>query len=157
MAEALIAFGSNIDPARNVPAAIAALREAVTVTGVSRAWETPPEGTSGPRFVNGVVRVETGADAAGLRRTLRAIEAGLGRRRSGDRNAPRPMDLDLVYLGEEMIEDPADRAFVLVPLAELAPGRIHGPTGKTLEALADRADRAGFRPRPDLDKVLTKT
>lgn len=156
MAVALIAFGSNIEPERNIPAAFRALEESMTVTGLSRVWETPPVGTPGPAFVNGAVRVETDEDEAGLRSALRAIESGLGRRRSGDPNAPRPIDLDIVFLGGATVEDPAGRPFVLVPVAELEPDRVHAPSGKTLGALASRADRTGFRPRPDIDKLLRK-
>lgn len=145
MARALVAFGSNIDPERNVVEAVRALAARVRLVRVSPVYETPPVGAPGsPPFVNGIVVIETDLPADALRRdVLRAIEAACGRVRSSDPNTPRPIDLDLVSHGDEVFEDPASAAHVAVPFADLFPDR----------AAASR-ERAGFRRRPDLDERL---
>lgn len=153
MTRALVAFGSNIDPDRNVVEALRRLAGRVTIVAVSPVYETPPAGTTGPPFLNGAVEIETDLDAEALRTgVLRTVEEEMGRRRTADPNAPRPIDLDLVFHGDRMREDPAGHAHVLVPLADLAPDRIHPPTGAPLRELAARrsTEAAAFRKRTDL-------
>jgi 2-amino-4-hydroxy-6-hydroxymethyldihydropteridine diphosphokinase len=102
-------------------------------------------------FVNGAVRVETTLEPEDLMRRCLAIEAGMGRDRANSlRWGPRLIDIDIILYGDltlktEMVEVPhprfAERAFVLVPLAELAPD--HRVGDRTLAQLADAVDRAG--------------
>ncbi len=124
MPRAVIAFGSNIAPEKNVPEAMRRLARAVRVLVISNVYRTPPVGNpDDPPFLNGAVLVETESSAEELReRVLRRIESELGRVRTSDPNAPRTIDLDLVlYEGEEPSPDLFDYAHVAIPVAEVAP------------------------------------
>lgn len=146
----LIGLGANLPSAAGQPRAtlVAALRRldesGVRVVACSRWYRTAPVPVSDqPWFVNGVARVETGLDPLGLLGRLRAIEREFGRERTV-RNAARTLDLDIIDY-EGRIETSADlilphprmqdRAFVLLPLAEIAPGWRHPVSGKTVETL----------------------
>lgn len=134
---AFVALGANLgDAAQAVRAAIAAL-EALPegkLTAASSLYTTAPVDSSGPDYVNAVVRLETGLTAPGLLHALQQIEADAGRTRPW-RHAPRTLDLDLLLYGSAQIHSPQlevphprmlERAFVLVPLAEIAPDLV-GP------------------------------
>ena len=132
---AFVALGANLgDAAQAVRAAIAAL-EALPegkLTAASSLYTTAPVDSSGPDYVNAVVRLETGLTAPGLLHALQQIEADAGRTRPW-RHAPRTLDLDLLLYGSAQIHSPQlevphprmlERAFVLVPLAEIAPDLV---------------------------------
>jgi len=132
---AFVALGANLgDAAQAVRAAIAAL-EALPegkLTAASSLYTTAPVDSSGPDYVNAVVRLETGLTAHGLLHALQQIEADAGRTRPW-RHAPRTLDLDLLLYGSAQIHSPQlevphprmlERAFVLVPLAEIAPDLV---------------------------------
>ncbi|MEI9888018.1 MAG: 2-amino-4-hydroxy-6-hydroxymethyldihydropteridine diphosphokinase [Rhizomicrobium sp.] len=159
----LIALGGNLDspagpPALTLRAALAALEKnganivAVSAYYVTPAWPDP----SDPPFVNAVARLRTALAPADLLDLLHQIETAFGRRRSA-RNAPRTLDLDildydgLVQSGPPELPHPrlAERAFVLVPLAELAPDWIHPVTRQTVGGLVaglSAAEREAVRP-----------
>lgn len=133
---AYVAVGSNVEPRRNVPAAVELLRGQVEVCGVSTFYRTAAIGPDGqPRpgdedFLNGVLAVRTARPARELKfDVLRTIEDRLLRVRSADKYAPRTIDLDLVLYGQAVIDEPdlripardVDRPFVALPLLELAP------------------------------------
>lgn len=146
-----VALGANLgDPVATVSAAIAALRSLpdTRFIAASSLYRTAPVGLKHqPDFINGVVELLTVAPAPTLLENLFAIEARFGRQRSV-RNAPRTLDLDLLLYGEEIRTDPAlilphprlhERAFVLAPLAELAPRLVipgHGPVSGLLARCA---------------------
>jgi 2-amino-4-hydroxy-6-hydroxymethyldihydropteridine diphosphokinase len=146
----LIGLGANLPsaaggPQQTLEAALARLEEGgVHVAARSRWYRSAPVPVSDqPWFVNGVARVETALDPAALLTLLRRIEQGFGRRRSV-RNAARTLDLDIIdYDGrventpELILPHPRmqDRAFVLLPLAEVAPGWRHPTLGRTVESL----------------------
>ncbi len=134
----VIGFGSNIRPAENLPRALRLLEVRVPVVALSRVWEGPAVGTSGPPFYNAAVVVRAPFSAAHLKETiLRLIEAALGRMRTADPNAPRPIDLDVLVEGSRVIDADVWRyAYWAVPLAELAPGLRHPENGQPLRALA---------------------
>jgi len=136
-----IGLGANLPgpagpPRATLEAALAHLEAAgVRILRRSRWYRSPAWPDAGdPEFVNAVAEVETLLDAAGLMRLLHEVEAALGRKRSAP-NAPRAIDLDLLdYRGA--VEGGGDgptlphprlhrRAFVLLPLAEIAPGWRH--------------------------------
>ena len=144
---AYIALGANLGDARaTVRAALAAL-DGLPQTHLLRAsglYRTAPWEASGPDFINAVAAVETGLDAHELLRALQALELQAGRERPY-RNAPRTLDLDLLLHGAAIIDTPElivphprlrERAFVLVPLAEIAPALV---TADELQAVADQA------------------
>lgn len=167
------------DPAATLIAALRAISQEIgVIVSVSRFFRTPasPPG-SGPDFVNAAALIATGLDAPALLAALHEIEARFGRARAL-RWGARTLDLDLLAQGDAVLPDPAtearwrtlpparqreetpdrlilphprlqDRAFVLIPLAEIAPLWRHPVTGQTvaemLEALPE-ADKAAICP-----------
>jgi 2-amino-4-hydroxy-6-hydroxymethyldihydropteridine diphosphokinase len=153
--KAYIALGSNIEPETNLPRAVELLAARLPILGVSRVYESEAVGAPGaPPFLNAAVLVETDLPPAALKRqVLRRVEAALGRVRTADRNAPRPIDLDLVLYGDLVVEDAEDgltlpdpeitaRGHLALPLADLAPQARHPATGETFGAIAARLARA---------------
>ncbi|MGF1507097.1 MAG: 2-amino-4-hydroxy-6-hydroxymethyldihydropteridine diphosphokinase [Chloroflexi bacterium] len=144
-----LAVGSNIAPRENIPAAIALLREHVTVTAISSVYRTPPTGyLDQDDFYNLALAVQTDRDPEGLRALLDQIEHALGRVRvKGNKAAPRTIDLDIALWGSRAftytdrprrVPHPDILAFAhtAVPLAELAPDYVHPTDGRTLRAIA---------------------
>ena len=132
---AFVGVGANLgDAAQSVRAAIQRLA-AVPHTRLVKAsslYGTAPHEAQGPDFVNAVVQVDTHLDAHELLARLQAIENEAGRERPY-RNAPRTLDMDLLLYGSGRIDSPRlavphprmnERAFVLVPLAEIAPALV---------------------------------
>ncbi|NBD94997.1 MAG: 2-amino-4-hydroxy-6-hydroxymethyldihydropteridine diphosphokinase, partial [Gammaproteobacteria bacterium] len=134
--------------------------ECTRLRAVSRYYFTPPWGdTEQPEFLNAVARLDTGQSAEDLLNALLAIESGLGRERGERRWGPRVIDLDLLLYGQERIDQPGltvphprlgERAFVLVPLAELAPRLTVPGQGRADALLVQLQDneRSGIRPGP---------
>jgi len=150
----LIAVGSNLagpqgSPQANCEAALAALeKEGVRVVHRSRWYRSPPwpesEAKRQPWYVNGVIAVETALSPEALLAAMHRVEAAMGRVRAPDTvNTARPIDLDLIdYDGLARDTAPilphprmAGRAFVLRPLAEVAPEWRHPVTGVPLTTL----------------------
>lgn len=143
---AYLGVGSNIDPERNIPRALRALRKAVTLVAVSDYYETPPLGRPDqPPFYNGAVHIETAHPLQSLKfSVLRRIERRLGRRRTADKFAPRTIDLDVLVYGNEVVHrdelrvpdpDIYRRPFVAIPLFELAPALVLPDSGVPLRDL----------------------
>ena len=133
MTPAYIGVGSNLeDPRAHVEGALGELAELPRSRLVARSslYRSAPLGYEAqPEFINAVARLDTELAAAELLAGLQAIEAEHGRRRSFA-NAPRSLDLDLLLFGDQRISRPQltvphprmhERAFVLVPLIEIAP------------------------------------
>lgn len=144
---AYIALGSNLQqPAEQVRAALAALAALPECSGLraSSLYVTAPVGYADqPDFINAVARLDTTLSALALLAQLQALEAQFGRERSF-RNAPRVLDLDLLLYGDQRIDSLElsvphprmhERAFVLAPLAELAPALML-PQGSVTACLA---------------------
>lgn len=134
MTLAFVGLGSNLDnPQRQINVAIAALDElpSTRLSRHSSLYRSVPWGLiDQPDFLNAVAELETDLDAASLLANLLELELRLGRRRDGPRWGPRRIDLDLLAYGDEtslsaglQLPHPriGERAFVLMPLAELAP------------------------------------
>ena len=144
---AFVALGANLGDARQAVLdalqALAGLTD-TQVTGCSRLYRTAPHEASGPDFINAVARVSTRLTAPDLLQALQALEQAAGRERPYA-NAPRTLDLDVLLYGDARIDSPRltvphprmwDRAFVLHPLADLAPECI---PSDALAAVADQA------------------
>lgn len=146
---AYVGLGANLDdPAAQVRAGMDALAE-LPVTRLLRCsalYRTAPVGLQAqPDFVNAVCALETALDPHTLLRALLDIERRHGRVRAGDRGGPRVLDLDLLLYGEITLATPEatvphprlhERAFVLVPLAEIAPDLVVPGRGAVRELLA---------------------
>lgn len=144
---AFIGLGANLgEPRRQMEQALALLADTpeVEVLQVSRFYRTPPLGPPGqPWYVNAVARVRTRLAPEELLRVLHQVEQTLGRVR-GERWGPRIIDLDLLLYNGEILEGPdlvvphpemQRRAFVLGPLAEIAPQARHPVLNKTVAEL----------------------
>ena len=148
-----IALGANLgDPVVTVKAAIMALRglPQTSFVAASSLYRTAPVGLKRqPDFINAVVELVVVSSAPDLLESLFEIEARFGRQRSV-KNAPRTLDLDLLLYGDEVSDDPQltlphprlhERAFVLAPLAEIAPQLTIPGRGKVGELLLRCADQ----------------
>ncbi len=136
--KAVISAGSNVDAEHHLPLAVEGLRRhaSIQVLAVSPPYRSEAVGPAGqPEFLNGALLVETDLSPGDLKRELRALEEALGRRRSDDRYAPRPIDLDIVlyegFAGEvdgTAIPDPhlSEYAHLIVPAADVAPDWEYG-------------------------------
>jgi 2-amino-4-hydroxy-6-hydroxymethyldihydropteridine diphosphokinase len=134
MTRVYIALGSNLgDRLGNLRTAVASLEEAgIGVTSRSSVWETAPVPADQPAFLNAAVAADTDLSPAELLAALKAIEHALGRRPER-RWGPRPIDLDILFYGEEEIDTAeltvphrlaAGRSFVLAPLADITQGPL---------------------------------
>jgi len=144
---AYVALGANLGDARAaVSSALQALNHlpSTRVTRASSLYRTAPWEAHGPDFINAVAEVETGLSAPALLAELQALERAAGRERPYV-NAPRTLDLDVLLYGEGRIDSLKltvphprmwERAFVLVPLAEVAPARV---PAHVLQAVAGQA------------------
>jgi 2-amino-4-hydroxy-6-hydroxymethyldihydropteridine diphosphokinase len=159
----LLALGSNLAsraglPAQTLDAALESLsRHGVRIAATSLYYVTPswPDPNE-PPYVNAVVRVETELSPSKLLELLHSIERDFGRVRAAA-NAPRTLDLDLLAYGTRVEEGPpvlphprlAERSFVLVPLADVAPDWRHPKTGMTVqEMLTARPEEERRQVRP---------
>lgn len=145
MGTAYLSLGSNIEPEKHLRAAIAELRERFGEVLLSPFYRTPSVGFTGPDFLNAAARIETELSAEQLDAWLHALEDRHARDRSGPRFSSRTLDIDLllyddiVMRGEDHLELPRSeltkQAFVLKPMADIAPDVVHPTSGKTLGEL----------------------
>jgi len=144
---AYVGLGANLgDREATLREAVRRLGNVGQVTAVSSLYETDPVGyLKQPPFLNAIVILETALSAPYLMKALLAIEHALGRTRTFP-NAPRTLDLDLLFLGDEVTQSPditvphprlRDRAFVLIPLAEVAPGVLHPALRQSIAKLCE--------------------
>ncbi|MBE0671894.1 MAG: 2-amino-4-hydroxy-6-hydroxymethyldihydropteridine diphosphokinase [Anaerolineales bacterium] len=136
-----LSLGSNIEAEQNLPKAIDLLREAGEIISVSSVWESESVGFDGPNFLNACILFLTNLQPAELKeKIIRPIEAKLGRVRSEEKNAPRPIDIDILLFDNQPLNtDFWNYAFVIVPLAELIPDFVHPVSGGKLSQAAGQA------------------
>ncbi|GAB2510435.1 2-amino-4-hydroxy-6-hydroxymethyldihydropteridine diphosphokinase [Lysobacter humi (ex Lee et al. 2017)] len=141
---AYLSLGSNLEPERHLRAALDALRARFGAVVVSCAYRTPAVGFDGPDFVNAAAIVDSDLEPEALNDWLHALEAAHGRDRSAPRFSSRTLDVDVVLFDDRVLEGTGNlriprpelqHAFVLRPLAEIAPQVEVPGTGRTLDAL----------------------
>ncbi|RYF07739.1 MAG: 2-amino-4-hydroxy-6-hydroxymethyldihydropteridine diphosphokinase [Comamonadaceae bacterium] len=150
-----VGLGANLGDARGaLQAAVIAMAAlpGVQVVRLSSLYRSAPVDAGGPDYLNAVAALHTALQPLDLLRALQAIEHGQGRERPY-RNAPRTLDLDLLVHGDQSMANPeltvphprmAERAFVLLPLAEVAPqhvsaAQLQAVAGQRIERLVDAA------------------
>lgn len=151
MTRVYLSLGSNLDPARHLAAALAALRERFGAVAVSPTYRSAAVGFDGAAFLNNAAAFDCPLGHDDLRTWLRALEDASGRDRSLPRYADRTLDLDIALWcdGQRCSTDLAraefERAHVLAPLADLAPDVRDPFDGETLAARWQRL-RPGLPP-----------
>ncbi|PRH82352.1 2-amino-4-hydroxy-6-hydroxymethyldihydropteridine diphosphokinase [Arenimonas caeni] len=158
MSTAWLSLGSNLAPEANLRAAAAALRERFGAVVFSPVYRTPAVGFEGPDFLNAAAIIETDLDPFALNDWLHALEDAMGRDRSGPRFSSRPIDIDIVFYDALVLKGPGNlelprpelrHAFVLRPLADIAPAyRVPGD-GRTLAELWAAHPEAASPPATD--------
>jgi 2-amino-4-hydroxy-6-hydroxymethyldihydropteridine diphosphokinase len=144
MADVYVAAGSNVEPAKNLARALDELEEEFGALAVSPAYRNPPVGFAGEDFINLVVGFRTADTPGQVKEKLERIEANCGRPRDAPKWAPRTMDLDMLMYDQLVSDVPGlilprpdllRRAFMLKPLADLAPGLMHPTQHRTIGEL----------------------
>ena len=150
-----IALGSNLgDRAANLAKAREMLGKDIRVLKCSSIYQTTPWGYSEQEdFYNQVLEGETGLPPMRLLRQLKGIEKRIGRKKTF-RNGPRVIDLDIIFYDDLIMDSRRliiphpgmhERAFVLVPMAEINPGLIHPVLGRSIAELLAMVDQTGVR------------
>lgn len=149
---AWLSLGSNLEPERHLRAALAELRARFSNVLVSPAYRFPAVGFDGPDFVNLAAGVDSDLGPQALNDWLHTLEDRHGRRRDVPRYSSRALDVDIVLFDDLVLEGPGNleiprgelrHAFVLQPLADIAPDLREPRSGRTLRELWSAAPEAG--------------
>ena len=144
--EVFVAAGSNVDPFRALRTALDALAQSYGALKVSPAYRNKAVGFEGEDFVNLAVSFHTKHAPTRVRESLQRIEALCGRPPAAPKWAPRVMDLDILLFGQLISDEPGlvlprpdlvRRAYMLKPMADIAPDLRHPTLGKTMRELWD--------------------
>ncbi len=150
MATIYISLGSNINREANTRAGVKAMRQAFGELTLSSVYESEAVGFEGDPFYNMVIACETVLPVHESNRVLRDIEDAHGRERSGPKFSSRTLDLDLLLYDDLQLDENGlklprgeilKNAFVLWPLAEIAPDRVHPETGTSYAQLWSEFDK----------------
>jgi len=159
MARIVIGIGANLSPEANIRRGLELLAEHTRVLAISTFYRSPalarPEQAD---YLNGAAALETALSPADLKALLRAIEHALGRQRTPDKLAARPIDLDVLVFGRELVaprEELLARPFVALPLAQLAPELVLPGAGR-LGDLPSRFEGHGMEELPELASELRR-
>ena len=150
MTAVYVAAGSNVEPIANLRRALDVLARHYPGLRLSRAWRNRAVGFDGDDFVNMAVGFDTDEDLRTVVERLHEAEAACGRARHAPKWAPRSMDLDILLYGDTVCDEPGltlprpdllRRAYMLGPMAELAPDLVHPVERATMAELWARFDR----------------
>ncbi len=148
MGKAYLSLGSNIAPDANLRSAVHALRKRFGALLLSPVYRTSAVGFAGADFLNAAALIDSDLDAPALNDWLHALEDAHGRDRSGARFSDRPLDIDIVFYDDLVLagvghlqipRDELRHAFVLKPLADIAPDFVHPQLGLSLTTLWARS------------------
>lgn len=148
MNRALLSLGSNQSPQANLARAVRALRERFGTLLLSTVYRTRAVGFDGSDFLNAGALIQTSLEPEALNIWLHALEDAHGRDRSGPRFGDRTLDIDIVLYEDRVMQGPGNlrlprpdlrHAFVLRPLAEIAPGFVDPLSGLDLATLWARS------------------
>jgi len=157
MHQACLLLGSNIDPERNIPRAVGLLGERVKIMQISSVWESASAECCYPDYLNMAVLVSTPLEAKQLKeQVLRPLEEQMGRVRTEDKNASRPIDFDIILFDEALL-DPSllQFAFRAVPVSEIYPEYLSAD-GEQLKDIAKRLTETNpVKIRQDISIYLT--
>jgi 2-amino-4-hydroxy-6-hydroxymethyldihydropteridine diphosphokinase len=149
-----ISIGSNIDKEIHIPASLQALKQCFGTLTISRVYESEAVGFAGEVFHNLVVGFDADLDVKAIAKQLRQIELDNGRTHDSQKFSARTLDLDLLLYGDLIINDgrlqiPRNEieryAFVLEPLAEIAPTSIHPVSGINYRELWQKFDKTNLK------------
>lgn len=144
MTRVYLSLGSNIEPQRNLRAALAELRARFGTIALSPTYRTESIGFEGPAFLNLAVGLDTDLSPQELDDWLHALEDRHGRHRDVPRFSSRTLDVDIILFGDQVVDGPGHlqvprdelkHAFVLAPLADIARDAVHPVTGMTMGEL----------------------
>lgn len=150
MTQVYLSLGSNLDREKNIVAGLDALAQQFGDLQISRVYESESVGFKGSRFFNLVVGITTDKTIAALSEALKKIEDENGRVRTGPKYSPRTLDIDILTYHDFVGVDSCvilprgeilENAFVLLPLAELAPDAVHPVCQKTYATLWQAYDK----------------
>jgi 2-amino-4-hydroxy-6-hydroxymethyldihydropteridine diphosphokinase len=154
---AYVSGGSNLEPEKNLVIAARALKARHPGARFSRCYRNSAVGFEGPDFINFVVELPVAGTPALLKGELECIETQCGRARDAPKWAPRAMDLDILLFGDVVQDTPGlvlprpdllKWAFMLGPLAEIAPGLVHPMQARRIDTLWRDFDHAANPLRP---------
>src|ERR1043165_3302699 len=144
MPDVYVAAGSNVEPEKNLARALDELEQTFGKLAISPAYRNPAVGFAGEDFINLVVGFRTGDSPAQVKEKLERVELSCGRARNAPKWAPRTMDLDILMYDQLVSDEPGlllprpdllHRAYMLKPLADLAPGLLHPTQHRTIAEL----------------------
>ena len=140
---AYLSLGSNIQPEKNLVRAVQLLQEQGTIQEISNAWESKSVGAEGPNYLNACIAFTTPLAWWELKeQIILPIELQLGRRRTENKYAPRTMDIDIILFDDKSCDNKSwEKAFVVVPLAEIYPGYQNPLRNESLRETAARLRR----------------
>jgi 2-amino-4-hydroxy-6-hydroxymethyldihydropteridine diphosphokinase len=163
MNDFFLSLGSNIEPEVNILQAIEELGRYGSVAAISTIWETAPIGsTDQPNYLNAVLHLQADISAQKFQdQVIPAIETLLKRVRGPDKYGPRTIDVDILLFNNEVLtlghrkipsREILERAFVAIPLAEIAPNLRHPINGEEMKTIANKfkMDKEAMVPRKDL-------
>jgi 2-amino-4-hydroxy-6-hydroxymethyldihydropteridine diphosphokinase len=144
MPKAYLSLGSNQEPEQHLAAAVQALKQAFGEIVLSDWVRTKAVGFEGPDFINGAAIIETDWDVYRLDKWLHDLEDAQGRKRDVPRFSSRTLDIDIIFYDDLILSGPGhlqiprpelEHAFVLEPLAQIAPDFVDPSSGFTLQQL----------------------